>query len=88
MSKKKTKEPQASQELNSSLSSTKFRIADDQVPTYEPMTGDQASHLKKLCEEVQEPRAFHHRLSRTEASRRIEALIDKLRLGYLPPHTD
>lgn len=84
-SKKKTREPQASQEL--SQSSTKFRIAEP-VSAYEPMTGDQASYLKKLSEEVQEPRAFHHRLSRQEASRRIDALIDRLRLGDLPPHTD
>ena len=84
-SKKKTREPQASQEL--SQSSTKFRIAEP-VSAYEPMTGDQASHLKKLSEEVHEPRAFHHRLSKQEAMRRIDALIDRLRLGVLPPHTD
>ena len=84
-SKKKTREPQASQEL--SQSSTKFRIAEP-MSTYEPMTGDQASHLKKLSEEVHEPRAFHHRLSKQEAMRRIDALIDRLRLGVLPPHTD
>ena len=84
-SKKKTREPQASQEL--SQSSTKFRIAEP-TSAYEPMTGDQASHLKKLSEEVREPRAFHHRLSRQEATRRIDALIDRLRIGVLPPHTD
>jgi hypothetical protein len=88
MSRKKTREPQASQELGQGLSSTKFRVAENQIPAYEPMTGDQASHLKKLSEEVHEPRAFHHRLSRAEASRRIDALIDRLRLGVLPPHTD
>jgi hypothetical protein len=87
MSKKKAKEPQASQELSPSLPSTKIRI-DERVSTYEPMTGDQASHLKMLSEEVHEPRAFHHRLSKTEASRRIDALIEKLRLDDLPPHTD
>ena len=88
MSKKKTREPQASQELSQSVSSAKFRIAENQMPAYEPMTGDQASYLKKLSEDVHEPRAFHHRLSRQEASRRIDALIDRLRLGDLPPHTD
>jgi len=87
MSKKKTREKQASQELGQGPSSTKFRIAETQT-SYEPMTGDQASHLKKLTEEVHEPRAFHHRLSREEATRRIDALIDRLRLGVLPPHTD
>ena len=84
-SKKTTREPQASQDLGQS--STKFRIAEP-IAAYEPMTGDQASHLKKLSEEVREPRAFHHRLSKQEASRRIDALIDKLRLCVLPPHTD
>src|SRR6476646_4008339 len=44
-SKKKTREPQASQEL--SQGSTKFRIAEP-IAAYEPMTGDQASHLKRL----------------------------------------
>jgi hypothetical protein len=85
MQSKKSREPQATQELNQAA--TKFRVAEP-VPTYEPMTGDQASHLKRLSEEVQEPRAFHHRLSRQEASRRIDALIERLRIGELPPHTD
>ena len=52
------------------------------------MTGEQASHLKTLCEEVREPGAFNEGLSRSEAERRIYALMEKLRLGALPPHTD
>jgi hypothetical protein len=54
----------------------------------EPMTGAQASYLKFLAEEVEEPAAFQHGLSKREASRRIDALMEKLRLGVLPPHTD
>jgi Protein of unknown function (DUF3072) len=54
----------------------------------EPMTGAQASYLKMLAEEVQEPSAFEQGLSQREASRRIDALMERLRLGDLPPHTD
>jgi hypothetical protein len=54
----------------------------------EPMTVAQASHLKMLAEEVREPAAFEQGLSRREASRRIDALRERLRLGNLPPHTD
>jgi len=54
----------------------------------EPMTGAQASYLKTLAEEVQEPGAFRQGLSRREATRRINVLMEKLRIGELPPHTD
>jgi hypothetical protein len=54
----------------------------------EPMTGAQASHLKNLAEEVREPDAYRQGLSRAEASRRINVLMEKLRIGELPPHTD
>lgn len=54
----------------------------------EPMTGAQASHLKTLAEEIQEPGAFEQGLSRKEASKRIEVLIDRIRIDELPPHTD
>lgn len=54
----------------------------------EPMTGAQASHLKTLAEEVREPSAFAENLSKREASRRIDALAEKVRLSHLPPHTD
>ena len=52
------------------------------------MTGAQASMLKTLCEEMREPSAFNEGLSKSEAERRIYALMEKLRLGALPPHTD
>lgn len=54
----------------------------------EPMTGAQATHLKTLAEEVHEPDAYQHGLSRTEASRRIDVLQEKIRIWELPPHTD
>jgi hypothetical protein len=52
------------------------------------MTGAQASYLKMLADEVQEPGAFDQGLSKREASRRIDVLMERLRLGDLPPHTD
>jgi len=52
------------------------------------MTGAQASHLKTLAEQVREPDAYRQGLSKAEASRRINVLTEKLRIGELPPHTD
>jgi hypothetical protein len=62
--------------------------APGESPGGEPMTGAQASYLKTLAEEVKEPGAYRQGLSKAEASRRINALMEKLRLGELPPHTD
>lgn len=45
---------------------------EDWVTGDEPMTGAQASYLKTLCEEAGEP--FDPKLSKAEASKRIEAL--------------
>lgn len=75
--KKRAREPQVSQQLASA-----------EIAGREPMTGAQATYLKTLAEEVREPGAFDVGLSRREASRRIDALIERLRLGSLPPHTD
>jgi hypothetical protein len=77
--KKKTQEIQESQQLSPGSFAPSGR---------EPMTGTQASYLKMLAEEVQEPAAFEQSLSKREATRRIDALMEKLRLGELPPHTD
>jgi hypothetical protein len=76
--KKKTQEMQASQQLSPGFAN----------PGPEPMTGAQASYLKMRAEEVHEPAAFDQGLSKREASRRIDALMERLRLGHLPPHTD
>lgn len=75
--KKRAPEYQESQQLSSA-----------EAPGLEPMTGAQASYLKTLAEEMQEPGAYRQDLSKREASRRINALMEKLRLGELPPHTD
>jgi hypothetical protein len=42
------------------------------------MTGAQASYLKTLSEEANEPEAFAADLSKAEASKRIEELKAKL----------
>lgn len=76
--KKKTQEIQESQQLSPGTSN----------PSREPMTGAQASYLKMLADEVQAPAAFDEGLSKREASRRIDVLMERLRLGDLPPHTD
>jgi Protein of unknown function (DUF3072) len=52
----------------------------------DPMTGAQVSHLKTLSEQAHEPDAFSERLSRAEASKRIEMLEAKLKLFDGPPH--
>jgi Protein of unknown function (DUF3072) len=78
MPKKKTQQMQESQYLSPDTSN----------PQREPMTGAQASYLKMLADEVKEPAAFQQGLSKREASRRIDALMERLRLGELPPHTD
>ena len=64
------------------------QLAPGESPGAEPMTEAQACHLKSLAEEVCEPGAYQQGLSKREASRRINALMEKLRLGELPPHTD
>ena len=77
--KKKTQELQESQQLAPGMVNPSAR---------EPMTGAQASYLKMLADEVKEPAAFDQGLTKREASRRIDALMERLRLGELPPHTD
>jgi hypothetical protein len=75
--KKKARETQATQQL-----------APGEFSGREPMTGAQATYLMTLAEEVREPGAFDRGLSKREASRRIDVLVERLRLGALPPHTD
>lgn len=59
---------------------------DDWVSGDAPMTGAQASYLKTLAEEAHEPEAFSERLTKAEASKRIEVLKAKLKLFSGPPH--
>ena len=44
------------------------------------MTGAQASYLKTLSEQASDPDAFAEDLSKAEASKRIDALREKLGL--------
>lgn len=75
--KKKTRQVQETQELSPGGFSGR-----------EPMTGAQATFLKTLAEEIHEPAAYQQGLSQREASRRIDALMERVRLDVLPPHTD
>jgi hypothetical protein len=75
--KKKTQEPQQSEQL-----------AAGEFTGREPMTGAQAAYLQSLANEAHDPAAYKQGLTRREASRRIDALMERLRLGALPPHTD
>jgi hypothetical protein len=59
----------------------------DWVSGDDPMTGAQASYLRTLSEQARELDAFSPRLSKAEASRRIDALRAKLELQDEPPHT-
>ncbi|HEY8609929.1 MAG TPA: DUF3072 domain-containing protein [Roseomonas sp.] len=52
---------------------------DDWTTGDEPMTGAQASYLKTLSEEAGEP--FDEKLSKADASRRIDALQEKTGRG-------
>lgn len=88
MHKRKTGEAQVQQELSPDPSLTRVANHDAWAPAREPMTGAQAATLKLLAEEMKEPQAFDSGLSKTEASRRIYRLQERLRLGQLPPHTD
>jgi hypothetical protein len=47
----------------------------------DPMTDAQASYLKTLSEQAGEPDQFAEDLSKAEASKRIDALRDRLGLG-------
>lgn len=75
--KKKAQEPQESQQLSAG-----------EFTGREPMTGAQSAYLQTLANEAREPGAFKQGLTRRQASKRIEALMEHLRLGELPPHTD
>jgi hypothetical protein len=88
MHKRKAAEAQVQQELSPDPSLKRVANQDAWMPAREPMTGAQANALKLLAEEMKEPQAFDAGLSKSEASRRIYRLQERLRLGQLPPHTD
>lgn len=64
--------------LNDQPGSNTIKSPDEWVSGDEPMTGAQASYLKTLSEEAQEPQAFSPDLSKAEASKRIDELKAKL----------
>jgi hypothetical protein len=51
---------------------------DDWTTGGEPMTGAQASYLKTLSEEAKDDDAFDSSLTKAEASKRIDALKQKV----------
>jgi hypothetical protein len=54
---------------------------DDWVSGDEPMTGAQASYLKTLSEQADDPCMFEDGLTKPEASKRIDELRNKLNVG-------
>jgi Protein of unknown function (DUF3072) len=54
---------------------------DEWVSGDEPMTGAQASYLKTLSEQANEPDMFEEGLSKAEASKRIDELRNKVNIG-------
>jgi hypothetical protein len=53
--------------------------ADDWVSGDDAMTSAQASYLKTLSEQIHEPEAFDEALTKAEASKRIDALKERLK---------
>lgn len=62
-------------------SSNTLKDPDDWVSGDDPMTGAQASYLKTLSEQAGDEDAYEDGLSKAEASRRIDALKEKLGLS-------
>ncbi len=65
--------------LDPAPASNTEKSPDDWVSGDDPMTGAQASYLKTLSEECDEPDAFRHDLSKAEASKRIDELKSRRR---------
>jgi hypothetical protein len=72
------RETENNPKLEEQPGSNTIKNPDDWVSGDEPMTGAQASYLKTLSEEANEPDAFAADLSKAEASKRIEELKAKL----------
>jgi hypothetical protein len=60
--------------LNPDPASNTEKDPDEWVSGDEPMTGAQASYLKTLCEQADDPDAFDASLTKAEASKRIDEL--------------
>ena len=67
--------------LEDQPTSNTIKDPDDWVSGDEPMTGAQASYLKTLSEQAHDPEAFDDKLSKAEASKRIDCLRDEAGLA-------
>jgi Protein of unknown function (DUF3072) len=65
--------------LNPDPASNTEKDPDEWVSGDEPMTGAQASYLKTLSEQADEPDAFDTSLTKAEASKRIDELKARTR---------
>jgi hypothetical protein len=54
---------------------------DEWVSSDDPMTGAQASYLKTLCEQAGTPDAFNDNLTKAEASKMIDDMRGKAKVG-------
>ena len=54
---------------------------DEWVSGDDPMTGAQASYLKTLCEQAGTPEAFNDNLTKAEASKMIDDMREKAKVG-------
>jgi Protein of unknown function (DUF3072) len=74
MSRRKGDDATENPKLKPNVSSNRLKDPEDWVTGHEPMTGAQASYLKTLSEETDQPDAFDPHLEKAEASKRIDQL--------------
>ena len=65
--------------LDSNPKDNMAKDPDDWVSGDDPMTGAQASYLKTLSEQAQDADAYAPNLTKAEASKRIDALKQRIR---------
>ena len=70
-------EEEVNPKIDPAPNSNSEKESDDWVSGDDKMTGAQASYLKTLSEECNEPDAFALELTKAEASKRIDALKSK-----------
>jgi hypothetical protein len=71
-------EQQHNPKVSSGPASNLENDPEDWVTGDEPMTGAQASYLKTLSEEAHDPGAFDEKLTKAEASKRIDVMKAKV----------
>jgi Protein of unknown function (DUF3072) len=72
-----TKEHTMNSNPKTSTASNTEKDPDDWVSGDEPMTGAQASYLKTLCEQAHTSDVFDEKLTKAEASKRIDEMREK-----------